>query len=497
MTVRDARSKKIALPVLLVLAANAANAAQNVVAYGGLDFSPCTLSAKDFSLNVEARCGALTVPEDWSAPNGKQIKLAIAWVPAKSEGDAAPDPVVMLAGGPGQAALEAYPGIAPAFKDILQKRHVLLIDQRGTGGSNPLSCEKIKADALADDTSPERVKRLTAICLASVERKANPRFYTTTEAVEDIEAVRKALNVARLNLIGISYGTRVAQHYLKRHPQQVRSMVLDGIVPSELILGSEHAENLEYALDLHFARCAKDPVCRKRFASPRLALRQLMAQAKSAPQTVVYRDAVSGERRTAVFSMDRLALLVRLYAYSPITAALLPQLLAQASREQGETLIALADLIEKLTNDQFSQALQLSVMCAEDEPFLKEKPEDADTVLGNKMIEYVKAQCTIWPKGASGSDFHQPLKSDKPVLIISGELDPVTPPRYGAQVLKQLTDGRHLIARGQGHNVLPVGCMPKVVGRFLRDLDPKKLDASCLDALAYVPFFTGLYGWEP
>jgi hypothetical protein len=128
---------------------------------------------------------------------------------------------------------------------------------------------------------------------------------------------------------------------------------------------------------------------------------------------------------------------------------------------------------------------------------MKADPAYADSVLGNELIDYLKAQCAIWPKGARPADFHQPLVSDLPFLVLEGEFDPVTPPRYGEQVVKNLRHGRLLILRGQGHNVIPVGCMPKLMARFLDTADATALDTHCLDSLPYTPPFTSYAGWEP
>jgi pimeloyl-ACP methyl ester carboxylesterase len=466
--------------------------------FGSLEFSPCTLAPEFATSSVEAQCSTLSVPEDHDAPDGRKIELAIAWVPTDNED--APDPVFMLAGGPGQSAREGYPSVASAFRDILRKRHVVLVDQRGTGESAPLLCrdeEGKSAITESVDDDAAAAARFAARCLASLAKSADPRHYTTTAAVRDLDAVRSALGVERINLVGISYGTRVAQQYLRRFPERVRSVILDGVVPNELVLGSEHAKNLESALDREFARCVDTPGCRDKLGSPRENFMRLAAELRAAPRTVRYRDPLTGEQKDGELTYGHLASVVRMYAYFPMAAAMLPLTLHEAAAGRSDALMAQAEMMVGQLSEQITHGMQLSVMCSEDASQLRVDPADAGTVLGTEFIDFTLAQCAVWPKGAMPEDFHAPIRSDAPVLLLSGEFDPVTPPRYGEQVLAGLSQGRHLVLRGQGHNVIGVGCAPKLAARFIDTADAAKLEVECLDRLGYTPPFAGFYGWEP
>lgn len=483
---------------LLTLALAAATAPVQARTFGTLDFEPCTL-APDFSTqSVEAQCATLAVPENPEAPDGRKIDLAIAWVP--KEGEAAADPVFMLAGGPGQSARDSYPNAAPAFRDILKHRDVMLVDQRGTGGSNALGCKDTAGDnafTAADDTSLDGAVRFARECLTELQKKADPQFYTTGNAVADLESVRQALGVAQINLIGISYGTRVAQQYVLAHPAQTRSVILDGVVPNTLVLGSEHAKNLDAALALQYARCADTEACRTAFGDPKQNFLTLAAELKVAPRKVAYRDAVSGEWREEDLTYGHLAAVMRLYSYMPMVAAMLPLTLHEAVNGRADTLMAQAHLLMGEIGDQIQHGMQLSVMCAEDAHGLKADPADAGTVLGTEFVDFSIAQCGVWPKGKVAENFNTPVASETPVLLLSGEFDPVTPPRYGDAVAQPWPKSRHLVLKGQGHNVIGVGCTPKLAARFIDTLDAAELDATCLDHLAYTPPFAGHYGWEP
>jgi pimeloyl-ACP methyl ester carboxylesterase len=468
------------------------------VSFGTLQFEPCTLAAAGQAVTLAARCASLQVPEDRNT-GGRRIELAIAWVPSTSKSPAA-EPVVFLAGGPGQSAREVFPMIAPAFRETLRRRHVILVDQRGTGGSHALECPGALA---AEDVSnldagdPATARRIAEGCLAEVRANADPRFYTTSEYVADLEDVRAALGVARVDLVGVSYGTRVALEYLRRHAARVRAVVLDSTVPPSLILGAEHARNLDAAIDAQFRRCEADAGCRERFGAPRQRLEALLARLREQPVKVTYADPVTHEPREDELTAGALAGVVRLHAYAPQLFAMLPMLIDAATRGRYRTLMAQARMVEQLVGEQISVPLQLAVSCAEDAPWLVADPADRDTILGTGFVDLLRAQCEVWPRGAIPGDFHEPVTVDRPVLLFSGEFDPVTPPRYGEEVARRLPKARHLVLRGQGHSVLGVGCTPRLLADFLQEPQPARLDAKCLDSLGYVPPFAGAYGWDP
>jgi len=466
--------------------------------YGAIAFQPCTLSAPLGAGAVEAQCGTLTVPEDRAHPEGRKIALAIGWLPAT--GEAVPDPVFMLAGGPGQGARESFPQIDSAFAEVRKTHHVVLVDQRGTGGSNPLMCKDAQGRSAVtgeEDDSIAEARAFAARCAKSLAGRADPRFYTTGEGIDDLDAVRAALGVAQVNLVGVSYGTRVAQQYARRYPQRTRTVVLDGVVPNTLVLGNEHARNLEASLALQFQRCRAQKSCVQALGDPRGQLDALLARVDAAPPLVRYRDGVTGEAREEQLTRGHIAMLMRMFAYAPQAAGLLPLELHEAIQGRYEPLMALSRLVSNAANDSIMHGMQLSVTCAEDADELAPDPKDASSLISLEFIAYMRAQCEVWPRGKRDPAFRQPLSGDTPVLLLSGEFDPVTPPRYGDEVVKTLPNGRHLVVRGQGHNVLPVGCVPRVFARFVATADAKALDVTCLDKVPYAQPFTGFYGWEP
>ncbi len=464
--------------------------------YGGLVFKPCALGG-DRGEGVEAQCATLQAPENHGAPNGRKIALAVAMIPAKSQTQS--DPVVLIAGGPGQSILESYPMLHPALSDVRRNRNILLVDARGTGGSHLLQCDELTSldENIEASDDPARLRALTERCRDRLAKTSDLRFYGTADHIRDLELLRTTIGVEQLNLAGISYGTRVAQQYAARYPKHTRTVTLDSIAPNTLVLGQEHARNLDAAIKLQFARCVADVACKRNIGDPATLLTQVRTTLQAGNLAAVrYRDPTNGTWREEIPRFGHLGGLLRFYAYRPESASMLPLILHDASEGRYETLLSQSRALSGDVGDSIALGMHLSVSCTED-PEIKIQAEDEATIMGNSIAEFIQAQCAAWPKGTRDPNFRTPLSGDVPVLAISGEFDPVTPPRYGDEVVKTLAKGRHLILPGQGHSVLTTGCMPKLFAQFVETADAKKLDASCLKRLKPTPPFAGNYGWEP
>lgn len=471
--------------------------------YGQVAFAPCTLEGSQVAATLEALCGKWSVAEDPDRPQGRQIDLNIAWLPPKDNQLGTPDPVFFLAGGPGQAATEVAGMLQGALAEVLKKRDVILIDQRGTGGSNSLACvdgdgKPLEIDeAQASDIDIDGLRRWISQCHAGLEGRADTRFYTTGQAIDDLDAVRQALGVAQVNLIGSSYGTRVAQQYAARYPQQTRSLILDGVVPNDLVVGAEFAQTFQRAISLQSQLCQADAACAKRFPDDLLSqLQQVVDGLRAQPREVGFRDPATAQWHSQTLTADAVTGLAFAFSYMPQASALLPVVLDEARAGRYEALAALSRLASANMSGSINRGMQWSVICAEDFHRLG-KVDASGTLLGAEMVQYMYAACPVWPHIAADVASTAPLASDLPVLLLSGEVDPVTPPAYGDAVLEQLPHGRHLVARGQGHGTLGVGCMPGLLAQFLDTTDAAALDASCLDNLRPVLPFTSFNGWEP
>ncbi|HYG06173.1 MAG TPA: alpha/beta hydrolase [Stenotrophomonas sp.] len=484
-------------------AASASEQAPTTRTRGKLQFHPCTLTSAQAAGNVEAQCATLQVPENPSAPQGRKIGLNIAWLESKNDVAADLEPVFFIAGGPGQSATDVGSLVALALAETRKQRDIFLIDQRGTGGSHPLECLGPDGKALAVpeeevEDPAKAVADYAARCAAALKPGTDTRFYTTSEAVADLDAVRAALGAPRVDLMGVSYGTRVAQQFAKRYPQHVRAIVLDGVAPNDLVVGGEFATTFEEAIALQSAQCRKDAACSKRFPTDtREQLRNVLARLREAPVEVNYRHPGTGEIAQGKVTADTVVGLAFAFSYAPQTASLLPLVLDEAAKGRYEPLMSLAQLANRQMGGQMNRLMQWSVICAEDAGRYQPSAATASTLLGPEVARIFFAACPVWATGSAPADFTAPLRSQAPVLLLSGELDPVTPPRYAERVLAGLPNGRHLIAPGQGHNVMALGCIPKLIGQFFDTADAKSLDAKCVQDLNRVPAFTTFNGWEP
>ncbi len=470
---------------LTVLALSRAHAAP-------LAMEDCRLSSPWLPA-VAAQCATLTVAENPAEPEGRQIDLFVARVPSLNA-TPRPDPLVLISGGPGQAASDLYLGVRGAFAQVRRDRDIVIVDQRGTGRSNPLTCD-VAYDSV-EVSDPTVLPRLMAQCLADMQ--SDPRFFTTSVAVQDLDRVRDALELDTWNIYGVSYGTRVALHYLRRFPDRARAVVLDGVIPPELALGPNIATNAQNALELVFARCAEQPGCSDRFPDLGARLENLSGRLEGRTISVRLPDPRTGAPVERALSQLHVKSVIRLMSYSPQTVALLPLLITEAYAGNYSPVTAQAYMMIEQLEAVLSVPMHNSVVCTEDVPFYPAQPVDlSGTYLGTSVVDALTAVCSIWPRGLIDDDLKTALVSDRPILLLSGEADPITPPDYGFEVLSNLSNARHLIGPGQGHAQIGVGCVPRLVRSFLDDPVPANLDAECLDLEGSSPFFLDFNGPAP
>jgi pimeloyl-ACP methyl ester carboxylesterase len=476
--------------LLLLIASTAASAA------GAVEFAPCELRGSGGLGRVAAECGQLNVAEDPDRPDGPRLNLYVARIRALAA-NPAPDAFTVINGGPGASSVSLYVDLQGAFAGIRRDRDIILLDQRGTGRSAPLECPLLEEAAQEFDV--EEVQRAARSCLDALTQ--DPRFYTTTAAVGDLEALRRALGYARWNLYGVSYGTRVAQHYLRRFPEAVRTLVLDGVAPPDQPLGPDIALNAQIALDAIMARCAEDPGCTAAFPDLPMQFQQFGARLKAAPVDLQVAHPVTGRSEPFSLGYGHFAMAVRLLSYAPETAALIPLMVAEAARGNYLPVATQAMRIERDLGEAISFGMHNSVVCTEDAPFYGDlaplRAALQAAYLGDDQVRALEAICTLWPQGALDPDFREPVASARPVLLLSGEFDPVTPPEYAERAAVRLSNSRHLIARGQGHGVAARGCLPTVIGDFVAAGRLDDLDTACMERLTGDPFFIDLMGPPP
>jgi len=463
-----------------------------------IDLTPCQLKESGLAARVPANCGTFRVPEDRSNPNGRSIDLRVAVVPAISR-TPQPDPLVFLTGGPGQAATESFVQHRGAFRRVERERDIVLVDQRGTGSSNPLRCPKPEDTAgfwlLEDDV----IEPWVAKCLETLD--ASPELYTTAIAMEDLDAVRGALGYERVNLYGVSYGTRAALSYLRQFPDRVRTVILDGVAPPSKNLGMDVARDAQRALDLLVERCAKDAACHEEFPDLARDVDSLMAVLAS-PVPVTLRHPRTGDEETVELQRSMAAFAIRLATYSQESASIVPLLLRSAANGDLRPLAAQFLMTTSNLDDSMADAMGYSVICSEDFPFFDALAADAEvlgegTYRGAVQTDSLSTLCPLWPTESIPADFKEPVAVDVPVLLLSGEADPVTPPSNGELVAASLPTSLHLIAPGQGHMVIHRGCISRLAAEFIDTASLDELDGSCVDDIEPQAFFTSFAGPPP
>jgi len=447
--------------------------------------------------SIPARCGALRVPLDPDHPSKEgTIDLQVAVVPALNRRSTAA-PLFLLAGGPGQSAMDVYVALSSAFARINRNHAIVLMDQRGTGRSSLQSCEYPEDWQEPDDPMPA-LRKATSECIAKLGSRA--RFYTTSIAVRDLNDMRIALGYDQVDLYGGSYGTRVAEHFMRRFPTHVQAVILDGVIYPQQAIGAETPQDGERALNLIVARCMQTPDCAA--AYPQLPDELAGVLQKFGPQKakVTIDDPSSGLPLEIEFNRRILNAALRLLSYSSTQASLLPALIHEAAQGKLRPLAAQSVMNMRQISDQLANGMQYTVICSEDEPFFAGKinrAEMAKTYQGEDLVDDLHEICALWPKGPVDENFNAPLKSGIPTLLLSGEADPVTPPVDAERAAEGLLRHRHLILKGEGHGQLSTGCMPTLAADFLDNPEPDKLDAGCLDRHTPQPFFLSMTGPAP
>ena len=483
---------RIALAALLLAASITASHA----ARAGDALRPCRLLNPLGTNSLPARCGRLVVPENPSAPNGTRLRLRYAIVRALDGRHATP--LFVLAGGPGQAATALYASAAPAFAWVHRHRDIVLLDQRGTGESAPLACRypenfDVGAVALA------QARQATEACLAKYGDRV--RFYTTEEAIGDLDALRRRLGLARIDLYGASYGTRVAIEYMRLHPTAVRAAILDGVVDPTQPIGASTPLDGERALQRIIARCERTANCATAF--PQLGADLAALRRRFGPRTVpvTITDPRSGTPLTVPFSRAVLATTFRFLSYDADEASLLPLLIHEGADGDLGPLAAQAVLTTRRVDGQIAIGMQNSVVCSEDVPDYRPGIFDSarlsETYQGTDALDELRAVCALWPRGPVDPALHAPLRSAIPTLLLAGEDDPVTPPAQARAVAAGLSEHRLIVLAGEGHGQLATGCVPRLMERFLVTRAPRRLGTECLWALRPAPFFLSPSGPAP
>jgi len=432
-------------------------------------------------------CGTHAVFEDRAASEGRTIGLNIVVLPAREPVAGAPA-VFYLMGGPGGAATQAARGQARSW--MRDQHDIVLVDQRGTGGSNPLDCRSASPGGLQGYLqrsfgSAEHFAR----CREQLEEVADLRLYTTPIAMDDLDEVRQALGYDRVILAGGSYGTRAALVYLRRHPETVYGAILNGIAPIAFTNPLFHAREAQNALDATLAECAADADCGTAFPDLEARFHALLQRLDEQPATATVRHPRGGGRETIRVTREAFADGLRVFMYYMPRARRVPLLIHRAT--QGDFDEVAQEMLQ--SNMSLASSLQmgmlLSVTCAEDVARIEESdigPATDGTFLGDVRVRQHMAACETWVRGEIPEDYGDPVSVDVPVLLFSGTLDPVTGVRWGEEAASHLSNSLHVVMPG-AHGVSN-RCTRDISRRFLASGTVEELDISCAADVRLPPF---------
>lgn len=441
-------------------------------------------------LEEEVECATYAVWEDREARKGRKIGLNVVILPALGK-DPVPDPIFFFGGGPGEGITIAAAGLA-GEEEIRKKRDIVLVDQRGTGRSNPLDCtlygEPVDFRRAAGEVFPlDEVRK----CRERLEKVADLRLYTTDLAMDDVNEVRAWLGYGKINLNGGSYGTRAAQVYLRRHPETVRTAVLTAVAPVDLYLPLRHAYAGQRALDLLLAECAENAACKAKFPKVKEELNAVMDRVRKGVKVTVT-NTRTGERQEVQPTHGLVAEGIRFLMYGQGGNSL-PFQIHRAYEGDLAPLVQMAIERRLAIDEVLAMGLLFSITCAEDLPYITEEMtvrETRGTLLGDYRISQQKAVCGVWPRAKVPADVHELVRSDVPVFLISGERDPVTPPELGDKVAAQLPNSLHIVVPRGSHGGAGE-CTENMVRQFVDQASVQGIDTSCLQKLPKTEFMTG------
>lgn len=472
----------LAFPVL----AGAAPEAKPPVHPSRSKLQPCKVPGD--GNEVDAFCGTYQVWENRAAKSGRKIGLKVVVLPALSASPK-PDAVFFFAGGPGQAASP----IAGDFAgDPLQKeRDVVFVDQRGTGEPNRLGCElgghEDDLQSYLGEMFPVDAVRK---CREELEKNADLTLYTTDIAMDDIDEIRAWLGYGKINLFGGSYGTRAAQVYMRRHPESVRAAILAGVAPMDEPLSLSHAANGQRSLDLLLGWCEKDAACHAKFPKVRAEFKAMMDRLAQGPVTTEVKHPRTGKPVQVRLSKNVIADGIRWALYNPEGSARLPLFIHQAAGGDFGPL-GQASVSSRLGSiSGITMGLLFSVTCAEDMPYINpaELPaRTAGSFLGDYRVRQQIGACSVWPRGHAAKGHREALHSDIPVLLVSGERDPVTPPDNGVRAARLLTRAVRIVVPWGSHGGGDP-CTVQIQRNFIEKGSGEGLDTSCLSKIKMTPF---------
>ena len=444
-----------------------------------------------------AECGELLVKENPADINSREMSLNILRLPAISPAPKA-DPLFLIQGGPGGSSVDMATLVHTAFADVRKNRDLIFVDQRGTGKSSPMVCERLSAaDEFLPDTE-STTKSLALIKTCAEKYQAQVPFYTTPYAVQDLDAVRAALGYEHINLWGGSYGTRVVLEYLREFPQHTRTVILDGVAPVQIALPKYFQADALAALQAVNAECHAQEKCKNLYGdivekAGQVTQRLAQALAINKPVTIQFEHPRHQQQTKLILTPKNFSGLIFMSLYSRDLTVLLPRAIANAENEDYRLIAALSALAsEQESFSNISEGMRYSIVCNEDAYFISaDDVATAASFFGLNMLKDFSNACALWPKTKLPQNYNEPIVSDVPALLLSGSHDPVTPPRWAEMVAKHLTHSLQIVAPGGNHSVSMEGCVPQIIAQFIELGAVDEIKTDCTKNIVPLPLVLG------
>ncbi|WP_158527198.1 alpha/beta hydrolase [Pelagibaculum spongiae] len=447
-------------------------------------------------LTEKAQCGKISVPENYQKPDGKRIDIYFARIPAIKNipGNA---PLLAIAGGPGQSAIDSARIFSQVFYRTRQDRDLILIDQRGTGRSNLLQCEDQNKRDLSINDQLLDIAQLAKECLQQLSKESDVAQYGSLTALKDLEYVRKHLQIEQWHLYGISYGTRMAQLYMRLYPQSLVTVTLDGVVPmqhSVITIGSAINRAFTQLMD----DCSNNQDCQNSYPNLQQQLTQLTEQLAENPIKIQVNDPITAEPKQFLITQNKLLGSLRMAMYTPSIRTMIPLIIDHAAKGNYQPLLGLYGSSGGASgNNGIALGMHMAVACGED--FYRLDPKQAEklkqsSAIAAETVKLFTIACPIWNIPAVGKGFSQPIESEIPTLLLSGNLDPATPPSWGEMAKVRLKNNRHFIAPYATHGVAFQSCAANLIEQMIEEKSVENLDDSCLKKDTRRDFFLNANG---
>ena len=463
------------------------------------EFAECTESEFGYDLGDAYTCGYLIVPEMHANPDGPTLQLAVVILSARNT-SFYPDPIIWNTGGPGGSTIDDYL-VDLSWHPLRENRQIILLDQRGTGHSIPvLKCPEVidyyREDLEKEEEVDDNSGYIAAIseCRDRLKSEGNNlSAFNTNENAADLEDLRQVLGYETVNLFGVSYGSRLVLTMMRNHPESIRSVILDGVFPPQANINLDRVARADRSFTELFDYCQKNPACRSAYPDLERTFLDLVDFLDENPADVQYVDTSINKTYDSTLTGDDFAYVIYMALYSHQFIPLLPFMIQEIQDGRYAVVEEMGSML--FFDDSMSEGMYWSVMCSQKDKhqgFALENKNSQPQIVAAFTEDDPENQelCNAWGVESLGKEFHQPVSSDVPTLLLNGRFDPITPPEYGIEASRTLPNSTVVIFPNVGHAAFDSGdCANQILQDFI-ELPEREVDLSCVENIADPVFAT-------